>query len=672
VAGRVIISRTAAIITIVAAVATLAVALVTAVGAVPGGAPLSRSESVASSALVSSALAPSVCPGTAASPFGANVCVFSDKMSQARIQSDLNAIAARQVPAGSQFTSRRYALLFEPGTYGSAADPLVFQVGYYTGVAGLGSLPRDTVINGAADVFNDLCSGGSCNADDNFWRSLSNLTLNVHLPKTPPAYAPKPADPDGAGCDNSAEFWAVSQAAPLRRVVINGNVAFQDYCAPNDFASGGFIADSQITGKLGFYGNQQYLVRNSSIGGTTGCPNGLWNMVYAGVKGAPRPVFTGQCQQNTVLSTSPVTGEEPFLYTGAGGGYRVFVPAVRTRSSGTSWAGGSEAGESLPLSSFFVAAPATPVAAINSELAAGKNLVLTPGVYDLPQPISVGRPNTVILGQGFATLVPQRGNAALTVASDVGVKVSGLIIDAGHATSPVLFSLGHSGPATAGNPDLISDVFFRIGGAETTSTSATVSLLDGAPHSIIDDVWAWRADHGNDVGWTANVAATGVEVTGNDVTAYGLAVEHYQKSEVTWTGQGGTDVFFQNELPYDPPSQAAWRQSATRDGYPAFQVGAGVKTFTGDGMGSYVVFIDTKATLHDAAAFEAPKASGIQFHDVFGVWIAGSGGLDSVINGVGGPVSSTSPGKVVPVDVASYRPLGHFHRASNQGAAGSS
>jgi len=357
-----------------------------------------------------------------------------------------------------------------------------------------------------------------------------------------------------------------------------------------------------------------------------------------------------------VLGTSPVTEEEPFLATGTGGGYQVFVPAVRTGSSGTSWAGGSEAGKSLPLSSFFVASPATPVATINSELAAGKNLVLTPGVYDLSQPITVGRANTVVLGQGFATLVPQRGNAALTVASDVGVKVSGLIIDAGHETSPHLVSLGHSGTATTANPDLISDVFFRVGGAETTSTSAAVSLLDGAPHSVIDDVWAWRADHGNDVGWTANVAATGVEVTGDDVTAYGLAVEHYQKTEVSWTGQGGTDVFFQNELPDDPPSQAAWRQSATEDGYPAFQVGAGVKTFQGYGMGSYVVFTDTSATLHDAAAFTAPKVPGIAFHDVFGVWIAGSGGLNSVVNGIGGPVTSTRPGKVIPVDVASYRP----------------
>jgi hypothetical protein len=170
---------------------------------------------------------------------------------------------------------------------------------------------------------------------------------------------------------------------------------------------------------------------------------------------------------------------------------------------------------------------------------------------------------------------------------------------------------------------VVQDVFFRIGGAETTATSATVSLLDNASNSIIDDVWAWRADHGNDVGWIANTGDTGLVVTGNDVTVYGLAVEHYQKSEVIWTGQGGTDVFLQNELPYDPPSQAAWMKSATQNGYPAFLVGDGVRTFQGYGMGSYVVFIQTTATLHDAEAFEAPQVPGVQYHDVFGVWISG-------------------------------------------------
>ena len=621
--------------------------------AVPATAAVAAS-SASSAPAAPAAPAPSLCPDAASTVFGPNVCVFSATMSQTAIQADLDAISTQQVPVGSQFDSNRYSVFFEPGTYGSAADPLVFQVGYYTQVAGLGALPSQTVINGAIDVFNNLCGGGSCNADDNFWRSMSNLTLNVDLPTTTPAYAPAPVDTYGAGCDNSAEMWAVSQADPIRRAIINGSVVFQDYCgAQNDYASGGFIADSQISGSLNFYGNQQYLTRNSSIGGVNGA---LWNMVYSGVEGAPAASFSGQGSQNTVLATSPVTEEQPFLYTDASGKYSVFVPAVQTNSSGTSWASGTEAGTAKSLSSFFVANPGTSVAAIDIALAAGKNLVLTPGVYNLSAPIVVTRPGTVVLGLGFATLVPQHGNAALIVLPNTGVKVSGLIVDAGPVNSPVLVSVGTPlpAPAAATDPDLLSDVFFRIGGAETTPTSATVSLLDNASHSIIDDVWAWRADHGGDVGWTANKGDTGLVVTGDDVAAYGLAVEHYQKSEVVWTGQGGTDVFFQNELPYDVPSQAAWNESATFSGYPAFQVGSGVKTFQGYGMGSYVVFIDTTATLHVTEAFQAPQTAGTAFHDVFGLWIGGSGGLDSIINGTGGPATDGADASHAPVDVVGY------------------
>ena len=125
------------------------------------------------------------------------------------------------------------------------------------------------------------------------------------------------------------------------------------------------------------------------------------------------------------------------------------------------------------------------------------------------------------------------------------------------------------------------------------------------------------------MGWTVNTANTGVAVTGNNVTAYGLAVEHYQKNEVIWSGQGGTDIFFQNELPYDPPTQADWMASPTQDGYPAFLVTNNVRSFQGYGMGSYVVFIDTTATLFNAEAFQSPDTPGVQFHDIFGVWIAG-------------------------------------------------
>jgi hypothetical protein len=593
-----------------------------------------------------------MCPGANIAAFGPNVCVFNDTMSQTTIQTDLNNIATQQVPVASQFDSQRYAIFFQPGTYGSAADPLVFQVGYYTEVAGLGSMPQDTVIDGAIDVFNNLCTAGTndCNSDDNFWRSLSNLDLNVDLPSSPPAYAPPVLDPSGAGCANSAEMWSASQASPIRRAIVNGSVVFQDYCASNNFASGGFIADSNVSGDLNFYGNQQYMVRNSDIGGANGCPQGLWNMVYSGVEGAPAPVFTGQCEQNTVLSSSPVTEEEPFLYTDSSGNYNVFVPAVQHDSSGPSWASGQEAGASIPLSKFFVASPSTPTVAITAALALGKDLILTPGVYDLDQPIVVSRPDTVILGLGFATMVPQHGNAAMIVVPNSGVKLSGLIIDAGPVNSPVLLSVGVPGASSASDPDLVQDVFFRIGGAETTPVSAAVSLLDNAGNSIIDDVWAWRADHGNAVGWTVNKASTGVVVTGNDVTAYGLAVEHYQTDEVVWSGQGGTEIFFQNEMPYDPPSQAAWMASPTEDGYPAFLVSPNVKTFQGYGMGSYS-FFNQGVAIYAVMGFQAPDTPNVKFQDVFTRFLNGSGGINSVINGTGAAVNSTSPG---PSDVITY------------------
>ena len=581
-----------------------------------------------------------VAPSTTGGQFGANVFVFNPGMTQDLIQSTLDSIASHQV--SDQFGTQRYAVFFAPGTYGSSADPLIFQVGYYTTVAGLGRGPGDVTINGQINVYNQ-CFGTNCIALDNFWRSLTNLTINVTGNK-----------PGGNDCSAATDFWAVSQAAPLRRVQVNGKLSLMDYCDGSpDYASGGFIADSGFTGPAIINGSQQqWITRNSNLGG--GWSNGVWNQVFCGDNGAPAQNF-GNGGVFTTLATCPVTEEAPFLYTDSQGSSNVFVPAVRHNSVGPASGSGTEAGTSIPLSKFFVASPGMSGATITAALARGQNLILTPGVYDLDQPIVVPHPDTVVLGLGMATLVPQRGNAAMIVVRNNGVKLSGFMIDAGPVKSPVLLSVGTPGPSDASNPDLIQDVFFRIGGAETTPVSATVSLLDNASNSIIDDIWAWRADHGNAVGWTVNTADTGVAVTGNNVTAYGLFAEHYQKNEVIWSGQGGTDIFFQNELPYDPPSQSAWMASPTQDGYPSFLVTRNVKTFQGYGMGSYIVFIQTSATLFDDAAFQAPKTPGVQFHDLLVVYLGGSGGDKSIINGVGGPVTSTSnPGIGTPVDLISY------------------
>jgi hypothetical protein len=568
--------------------------------------------------------------------FGPNVYVFNPSMPLSDIQATVDSIATQQV--SNQFGTQRYALLFEPGTYGSSATPLNFQVGYYTTVAGLGQSPADVVINGSIDVYNQ-CFDGSCVASDNFWRSLSNLTINV----TNPTF----------GC-YTGEFWAVSQAAPVRRVLVNGNATLMDYCTGPSFASGGFIADSEFEGGSIVSGSQQqWITRNSQIDGWS---NGVWNQVFSGVVGAPAQCFPVQASCGgpyTTLATSPVTREEPYLYMDSAGHYNVFVPAVQHNSVGTTWASGPTPGSSISISKFFIAQPTNSAAQITAQLLLGKNLILTPGIYNLDLPLLVTRPDTVVLGIGFPTLIPENGIVSMIVLPSRGVMVSGMIFDAGIPNSPLLLQFGTPfGASSSSDPSALQDVFFRIGGAEPGQ--ATVSLSVGSDDTILDDIWAWRADHGNGVGWTDNTADTGLVVTGNNVTAYGLFVEHYQKYEVLWLGNGGTDIFLQNEMPYDPPSQAAWMEAPGVDGWAAFKVANYVTRFSGYGLGSYS-FFNQGVNIYAANAFEVPTTlAPSSMNDLLTIFLstAGSGGILNVIDNTGG--SSTIANPDTPVTVVSF------------------
>ena len=592
--------------------------------------------------LAAATLAPSAAGAAGQPNFGPNVTIFDPSMPQSQIQAAVDAIANQQI--ANQFGPQRYALLFKPGVYGSAAAPLNFQVGYYTAVAGLGLSPNDVVINGSIDVYNQ-CVSGSCTALNNFWRSLSNLTINVNKP--------------GAGCQSN-EFWAVSQAAPMRRVLVNGTMTLMDYCTAPSFASGGFIADSTFLGGTVINGSQQqWIVRNSSLDGWT---NGVWNQVFSGVVGAPAQCFPAQtsCGPYTTLAASPITREAPYLYVDSSGQFAVFVPSAQSGTVGPTWGlATSTPGVSLPLARFYLAQPTDTARTINRALDDGSNLIFTPGVYSLERSLNVDRRGAVILGLGFPTLIPNNGAAAMKIEADSGVSVTGLIFDAGAANSPVLLRVGEpfegrdalrARPGAA-DPSALHDVFFRIGGAQ--AGSATKSLVVNSDDVILDDIWAWRADHGAGVGWTVNVADTGVVVNGDDVTAYGLFVEHYQKYEVIWNGERGTTIFFQNEMPYDPPNQAAWMEAPNVNGWAAFKVGARVKSFSGYGMGSYSLF--TQAVVFAANAFEVPASlPASSLHDLLTIFLNASafGGIQNVVNDTGG--SSTAANPDTPVTVVNY------------------
>jgi hypothetical protein len=567
--------------------------------------------------------------------FGPNVIIFDPNMPTNQIQAAVDAIADQQVD--DEMGTNRYALLFKPGTYGSTGNPLIIQVGYYTEVAGLGASPTDVTIDGHVDVYNRCLTPDNCIALVNFWRSLSNLTINV-------------TGTGLDGCRASGNFWAVSQAAPMRRVnITGGNLTLMDYCtAGPQYASGGFIADSQ-TGFIINGSQQQFLVRDSSIGGWS---NGVWNQVFSGVIGAPPQSFAPTPYDPppyTTLDTSPISREKPFLYLDADGAFNVFVPAPRFDSVGTTWGSGPAAGTSIPIDQFFIARPTDSVKTINNALARGQHLIFTPGIYHLDRTIEVKHPDTVVLGLGVPTLVPQNGIEAMKVADVQGVKLAGLMIDAGPVNSPVLLEVGtqhaakgkareHNQWSNPANPTLLADVFFRIGGA--TPGRATTALIVNSDNVLLDNIWSWRADHGNGVGWTLNTADTGVIVNGDHVTAYGLFVEHYQKYQTIWNGENGRTIMFQNEMPYDPPDQASWQHDGIL-GYAAYKVADSVLTHEAWGMGSYS-FFNVGPDIHATRAFEVPVTPGVQLHDILTVFLNGNGGIDHVVNDTGAAVNSTN------------------------------
>ena len=553
------------------------------------------------------------CPAQPNTPnFGPNVDIFDPSMSATTIQNTLNSVFNTQKL--NQFGTQRYALLFKPGTYSAEAN-----IGYYTSIAGLGQNPDDVTING--DVTVDSFDGTG-NATQNFWRSAENMAINP-----------------SAGSDR----WAVAQAGPFRRMDVHGGLEL--YPASYGYASGGYIADTKVSGQVSSVSQQQWYSRDSNFGSWSGS---VWNMVFSGVTGAPAQSFP--TPPMTTPASTPVSRDVPYLYIDSTGNYHVFEPSLRTNASGASWASGPTPGTSEPMSQFFVADPSMSAATINTALSEGCNLLFTPGVYNLDQTLNVTHADTTILGIGFPTLIPQNGVNTMQVADVNGVRIKGLLFDAGTVNSAALLTIGPAGSTAshASDPISVQDVFFRIGG--DIAGKATASLVVNSGDTIVDDVWAWRADHGNSgtVGWTTNTAANGMIVNGNNVEATGLFVEHYQQTEVAWNGQNGKIIFFQNEMPYDPPNQAAW-MNGTQNGYPAIAVASNVTSFGGWGLGSYCYF-NVNPAVSSYNAFSSPSASGVAWHDLLTVSLGDVGTITHVINNTG----AVTPSNTTPSNVVSY------------------
>jgi hypothetical protein len=532
---------------------------------------------------------------------GSNVLVFDPSEPMATIQSQIDSVYAMQ--DGAQFGAGRYALLFRPGHYA-----LDVKVGFYTQVVGLGQSPDDVVITGAVRVKADWL--GNQNATCNFWRGVENLAV---VPTS--------------SFDGAVDVWAVAQGTHMRRVHMMGSMRLDD----GGYSSGGFVADSLVDGTVTSGSQQQFLTRNVDQTWT----GGSWNMVFLG-DGTP-PSGTWPTPPYTVVPATPAVRERPFFYQGATGDLLVMVPAQRTTSVGHSWADGAPPGAPLTLASFYIAAAGKDSdVTINAALAQGKSLILTPGVYHLASPLAITRPGTVVLGLGLATLIPDVGTPVFLVADADAVTIAGLILEAGPTSSPTLLEVGPPGSANVhtASPTALFDVHCRVGGADvgTAATCVTINSSD----VLLDNLWLWRADHGAGASWTVNRSDSGLVVNGDRVSAYGLFVEHFQKVQTLWNGNDGNVTFYQSEMPYDPPNEAAWQPSATSNGYPSYKVADTVTSHTASGLGVYSVF--TNPVIADNA-IETPPSVASSMHHMVTVSLA-AGSISHIIDGTGGSVGN--------------------------------
>lgn len=538
---------------------------------------------------------------------GSNVLLFSPSMSSADIQVEIDKVYAIQ--QHSEFGPARYALLFLPGEY-----HVDIPVGFYTEVIGLGATPDAVHIVG--NVHSDASLPHN-NATCTFWRAVEGFSVT----------------PTGGIMQ-----WAVSQAVPFRRMHVQGDLVLHQ---KHGWASGGWMSDSLIDGNVDSGSQQQWISRNSEWKSWTGSN---WNMVFVGIPNPPagdwpKPPYTK-------VERTPIVREKPFLEVDAKGNWSVRVAALRTDSTGITWHDGLTPGRTVPLTSFYIAQPGRDSAAvINGQLARGRNVLFTPGIYELTEPIRVTRSNTLVIGLGFATLRPANGTAAITTADVDGIDIAGILLDAGQQISPVLVEVGPEGSRAshAKNPIFLHDVFFRDGGAAAGSVKA--NLVVNSNDTIIDHTWIWRADHGKGVGWSTNLSNNGLIVNGNNVTAYGLFVEHHQQFQVQWNGNYGRTYFYQSEIPYDPPDQPSFTSAPGTNGWASYKVADKVTSHEAWGLGMYSVFRHPNVTL--SHAIEVPVTSGVRFHHMITVALDNLGEISNVINDKGGP-THVAPGRIDP------------------------
>ena len=553
--------------------------------------------------------------------FGENVHIYNDMDDKQSIGNDVNGI--HEAMFGKEFSPDRYALLFKPGNYQEAG---LLKIPFYVHLAGLGRTPYEVEIYNVHTPPHLRNGNGTCT----FWRSMENMA--VIGPET---------------YDEEQTFkWAVSQAAPIRRVYSQRIVRNQ---WENGWVSGGFTADCYFDAAAGSKNQQQWYTRNSYLNKGRGKFEEIkYNYCFQGVElgsEVDKDTYKNNWDKGgnvTFIPTTPIIREKPFLFIDTDGRYKVFRPALRRDCLGVSYSRTDMGkGDIIDLlDSFYVVKPGVSATEMNRQLKNKKHLLITPGMYELSEPLHVIHPNTIILGIGWATLIPgaENSDTAIRINNVVGVSVASILFDA-HYTSNTLIQIGNKEEFDRHieNPTLLADLFFRIGGFRPAKVHVDHTVEINSNDVIGDHFWIWRADHGvhGSVGWEINTAKNGLVVNGNHVTIYGLFNEHFQEYQTYWTGEYGRTYFYQCETPYDAPSQKHYMsENNTRPGYAAYKVADSVNIHEGTAFGIYDVL---HRDIMIENSVEVPDKIGIKMYHICNNTLSGGGlkGFNYILNGIG-------------------------------------
>lgn len=503
------------------------------------------------------------------------------------------------------WTNDRFTLLYTRDFNDESEKGEVFELSYYTKAIGLGENNTDVKVNRNLCVlaYEQNLETGFANAEigalNNFWRGIENLSVTPDWTSQTGGYY--------QGADVHSMVWATSQAAPMRKMFIDGNLGLNIGLNPNTgdmaFASGGFISDTEAA-YMWMFGQQQYALKHNKFESLsneiiwhqdgTFPSSAVWNHIDINndiphlIEEYINAYSIALIKENNILIPS-----NPYLYVDD----KTKELILRAPDVPSTVVEGPRPvlGTNYSSEDFvFIYGQNVDVEDINNHIDNGKHIVFAGSIFYLNKTIRVNQENCVILGLGMTTLVPMFEGTVLDVSAP-GCRLCNLLVQAAPLTSDPIDGSGVNlinieGTGRKDAPVYLYDIFVRVGGPKLYETTDTIPV-DNMMHIKMDyvygeNIWLWRADHDEEtylggIGQDTCICDHGLTVESDHVHFSGLAVEHTLKEQVIWNGDDGSVYMYQSEYPYDVDGE--WN-------YSNFIIGEDVTSFHGVGMGMYFYF----------------------------------------------------------------------------------